>query len=1263
MTKTWLCLILALNSVLAFGAGQLELEPAKGYVYAEDRIPDFKAERKADESFILDPVPKDWLKLPLDGEWKILLKRTDGFVDYFNLDPNYGVDDMAQLLKPGYDFNAWKNVYVPLPLGQIKDNGYTYGAKKPGYIACYQRTIDVPDFKKGTGAAWLKFHGAGFRTDVWINGAYVGNSCNIFAPFEFDVTAFLQPGQKASILVKCIDSRYMLDYVDIFSSGITAPVELQIRTVPFAARIKLASDIAAGRVDGQFEMIGSVPAVKAQIVIEEAKSGKLAGAQTCEAKKGDTNRFSIKLDNPHCWSPEDPFLYVCKIKLDGKDAGITRFGFRTMAIKADADGRQHFYLNGKKLYLRIFEFNYYWRMMKDRDKNPIPENAWGPNYQGRLREALLTMKFANVNTLRPHSGHNDVDETLLNLCDELGFIVNFDWHGSEAQRVIPKTASDGMSSGTGGGQDYRVPMMEKNLPAFKAAMTAWHDHPSLCLISFGNELYDHLLSSGSYDGIIEKYKAALHEVDLQKRPTSGSAGRPTYRHNAKVDFVDDHQYIGVYYGSYMSVIPYIRNTQPAIKEKFGANLPFINSETGYVADDRIHPGNYRIFNPELSKDMFDKDLYIKTITGKTPELAWARLGLNSGGVRYYYTDLPEFKKRKGVLHVKRYLEMFRMNRKYNDGVSLNIDPASMASLADPDNWYGLATNPWPKPGKLTIIDPVFAFRQAFYPVQAFTDVANYHLFSGTSTKAPVMIVNDSLSNVVVDLVIQLRSPDGSGTPMLEKKEIAIPQGGDLNVPFEFTVPQNCPSGKSVLEMYILAGGKKIAENTYDIYTVAPGDRITQFPAIKLALYDTAGDTFAGFGAKTSEKVLKSLKIPFTQIKDFKDLAQYQVLVIGANSIDETLSKSGTEIAKWIADGGRLLMFEQCVTGSIPWSSGDRIYRMGDGSFVEHYFKKHPAFSGIENEMAWESPAGSNRQLFETCLELNDSFISVAAVSHYNDPGCPKAIITDRKMGKGEYMISMIKATDRFGKDATLTRYVENLLAYIMSGSISKYAVPGKDIGPGAAKVICLNKDDAFYVDISKAVNRGFKDDNSGSGWTGFGADADLRNIKPGMDGITGLVPFRIIDPAQNGGKSCIVLSGPKREQFPKASPEIPIGRKCKSLFFLHTAMYVKGAPGESILDYEITYSDGSKIIAPMRCKSEIGDWWAEKDYDNARVVYRDGDKCVFVSEWVNPTPGKVIASVKAVSKGNAIPIILAISANSNDRQSRSDRTELNDNRK
>ena len=143
MTKTWLCLILALNSVLAFGAGPLELEPARGYVYAEDRIPDFKTERKADESFILDPVPKDWVKLPLDGEWKILLKRIDGFVDYFNLEPNYGVDDMAQLLKPGYDFNAWKNVYVPLPLGQIKDNGYTYGAKKPGYIACYQRVARV----------------------------------------------------------------------------------------------------------------------------------------------------------------------------------------------------------------------------------------------------------------------------------------------------------------------------------------------------------------------------------------------------------------------------------------------------------------------------------------------------------------------------------------------------------------------------------------------------------------------------------------------------------------------------------------------------------------------------------------------------------------------------------------------------------------------------------------------------------------------------------------------------------------------------------------------------------------------------------------------------------------------------------------------------------------------------------------------------------------------------------------------------------------
>ncbi|MBE2205938.1 MAG: hypothetical protein IAE94_16535, partial [Chthoniobacterales bacterium] len=939
-------LVLAASPVRASDAHRPD--PDQAYVYAEDRIPDFQAQRKPDEGWRLDPTPPSWTRIPLDGKWKVQVTRIGGFVDYLNIDKNFGVETMEEILQPGHDVSGWKTIDVPLPLGEFSGRTNAADPDKPGYVAVYQRSFDAPAFDQKTQGVFLKFHGAGYRTDVWLNGTYLGSQIGKTAPFEFDVTSLLTPGKPASLVVKCVDSRYAMRWANYFTSGLSNPVELQVRNVPFVEGLRLAPDLAGSKVDGRFAFSGTLPSAKAKVVIEEAKSGKKVGETVFEARQGAENAFSVKLDNPRYWSPEDPFLYVCKVQLDGREAGESRFGFRTMEIKADAEGRQHFYLNGKRVYLRMFEFNPDSLVGKSLKGHPIPHDAWSLNNQGRLRENLLAMKFANVNALRPHSADAEVDATLLNLCDELGFIVYLDWTGSEFQRVTPKEDKEGFDSSTGGGQNYRVTMLEKHLPAFERAVTAFHNHPSLCLFSFGNEMYEHLLTGVSYDGIIEKYKEALHRIDLQKRPTSGSAGRPTYKHDAKVDFVDDHQYIGVYYGSYQSVVPYIKNTSGAIKDKFGANIPFINSESGYVADDRIHPDNQRIFGTELKKETFDKDLIIKTITGKNEEQAWARLGLNSGGVRYFYGDLPEFKKRKATLQVKRWLEMFRMNRKYNDGISLNTIPHCVAAYSDPDAWYGVSINPWPEPGKLALMDPIYAFRKAFSPVQAFVGIENYHPLSGASTKAPIMIVNDSSSGAVVDLTVLLRNADGEAVTLLEKTGVAVPQGGDASLPFDLAIPEGYPSGKAVLETYLTQDGKKIAENSYDIHTLAAADRRKEFPDVKLALYDSAGEKFGGLGGKTTKSVLKGLNIPFTAITDFKDLAAYQVVVIGANSLDETVAKSGAEIAAWIAAGGRLLMFEQSYTGAIPWASTDRIYRMGAGSFVEHFVKDHPAFSGIEH---------------------------------------------------------------------------------------------------------------------------------------------------------------------------------------------------------------------------------------------------------------------------------------------------------------------------
>ena len=69
--------------------------------------------------------------------------------------------------------------------------------------------------------------------------------------------------------------------------------------------------------------------------------------------------------------------------------------------------------------------------------------------------------------------------------------------------------------------------------------------------------------------------------------------------------------------------------------------------------------------------------------------------------------------------------------------------------------------------------------------------------------------------------------------------------------------------------------------------------------------------------------------------------------------------------------------------------------------------------------------------------------------------------------------------------------------------------------------------DFRFVDLKSAVNRGFRDETAGDGRGGWfdhqGPANDMSGFKSGVRNFSG-VPFRIIDPAVNGGRSCVAVS-------------------------------------------------------------------------------------------------------------------------------------------
>ncbi len=154
------------------------------------------------------------------------------------------------------------------------------------------------------------------------------------------------------------------------------------------------------------------------------------------------------------------------------------------------------------------------------------------------------------------------------------------------------------------------------------------------------------------------------------------------------------------------------------------------------------------------------------------------------------------------------------------------------------------------------------------------------------------------------------------------------------------------------------------------------------------------------------------------------------------------------------------------------------------------------------------------------------------------------------------------------------------------------------------------------------------------------------------------IPFEIINPAENNGKSCLVLSGTERKYFPDAIKQIKVNRKLSRLFFLHTAAW--GDQPEAGR-YRIHYSDGKAIDFVLNGKRNIGDWWNPVPLPEAKegVALRNLQGVfvgTYVAEWNNPRPETEISAIDFLSPlyrdkadvdwivtQTAVPILIALS--------------------
>ena len=429
------------------------------------------------------------------------------------------------------------------------------GAYLNGGIGWYRKTFTVP-----TGAAdrrvALLFDGAYMDSDVYLNGQKLGNRPYGFSSFYYDLTPGLKPGDNVVAVRLNVEQpccRWYSGaglYRDVWLIT-TAPVHLTMwgtalttpEVSPASARVHATT---------RLENAGGSPATGTltTIVLDAAghEVARQAGPFTVGAGTA-SGAGTAKLDQdltipqPQLWSCETPTLYTAVSEVrsaDGTlvDSNRTRFGVRTIAF----DKQQGFLLNGQRVQIK--------GVCDHHDLGCLGSVALRRGFQRQLE----MLKSMGCNALR--TSHNPPSPELLDLCDEMGFLVMdecFDeWKENKTKN--------------GYGRFYDA-WWEKDLTTM---LDRDRNHPSIILWSIGNEIPEGRKPVGPTLGA--PMVAVCHRED-PTRPVTSACPQPD--NSVKFGFDAILDVFGINYN------------QPSYSALNGKSVkPIMGSETASSLDSR-----------------------------------------------------------------------------------------------------------------------------------------------------------------------------------------------------------------------------------------------------------------------------------------------------------------------------------------------------------------------------------------------------------------------------------------------------------------------------------------------------------------------------------------------------------------------------------------------------------------------------------------------------------------------------------------------------
>ncbi|MGA3286960.1 MAG: beta-galactosidase GalB [Bacteroidota bacterium] len=417
--------------------------------------------------------------------------------------------DVPEGQAPGLDDSQWR--ILDLPHDWSIEGKFSRdhpaspgGGALPGGIGWYRKTFDLPNSEKGR-MVFIDFDGVYRNSEVWINGQYLGKRSYGYSSFRYELTPFLKFGTEKNILAVKVDNSQQPNsrwysgsgiyrnvwlvttekvFVDHWGTYVTTP-----EVSEYSAKIVIQTKVCNTFTKNQ-------PMTLTTSIVDK-NDKKISNAETktiIEKNSAGEIKQILMVKSPILWSIENPYLYkvITRVTCNNNvsDTYVTPLGIR----RFDFDTAKGSFLNGKHVKINGV-------------CNHHDLGCLGAAVNRRAIERQLEiMKSMGVNGIR--TSHNPPAPELLELCDQMGFIVMdeaFDmWKKGKTQF------------------DYSLNWDEWHQRDIEDMVLRDRNHPSIFIWSIGNEVVEQWDKKDSSGTVIAKELAYMVRTLDPTRPITAN---------------------------------------------------------------------------------------------------------------------------------------------------------------------------------------------------------------------------------------------------------------------------------------------------------------------------------------------------------------------------------------------------------------------------------------------------------------------------------------------------------------------------------------------------------------------------------------------------------------------------------------------------------------------------------------------------------------------------------------------------------------------